>query len=489
VTSVDTGPAPVGTLGWQLPATVIGLPLVVLVGFLSLLGRAGVGIQIGGQPLGALLTPLPTLIVLSALLSPNGRHLFRSMSVDQRRIAVLVGVALTVGVLRAMAQGIPTLLRFQDMAYLFHLSWLVVGMGAMYCLRSDEDRVRVLSWTAWTLFVVLGLHWGRRVLAPVDWWFTGVTDALADLSDKPTHVLKDGDLALFGIALATLCVVLTRRGSPTLAALPTGAGLLVGSHIGHFLLGGSRGALLGSIAGLITLIVVAGWRERGTRIIMVGVLFGLLAAVAVALSSPDVPEVPPSQQATDGATSATDRTTSTPAAPATDHDSDVLTTYEELAGDRSVPRTLRELRGFSRPPRPAGTVGWRLDIWSEVIEEWDESWSHRLFGIGFGTDIAAMTVPGRQGYDGLNRGVHSIAFTTIARQGLVGVTTLILLLWSLMGTTGRPLRSARSILVCGITVGLFDVFLEGVQAPIVLWIAIGVIAAADQSRSARASSA
>ncbi len=98
----------------HLPTWVVGVPVVVLLGFLALLGRSGVGIQIAGLPLGALLTPVPTVFVALMLATRKGQAILSTFSLPQRRVAILVGVAVAVGVLRAAAQGLPTLLRFQD---------------------------------------------------------------------------------------------------------------------------------------------------------------------------------------------------------------------------------------------------------------------------------------------------------------------------------------------------------------------------------------
>jgi hypothetical protein len=137
--------------------------------------------------------------------------------------------------------------------------------------------------------------------------------------------------------------------------------------------------------------------------------------------------------------------------------------------------TVEQLRIVDDVSRRPSEVSWRIDIWTEVIEEWNASWTNRVFGIGFGNEIEAMTVPGRQGYDGLNRGVHSIIFTTLARQGLAGVAVGMSLLGVLL-LTAPPLSRTivAPVILSGLTVGLFDVFLEGVHAPVFLWLTVGL---------------
>ena len=160
--------------------------------------------------------------------------------------------------------------------------------------------------------------------------------------------------------------------------------------------------------------------------------------------------------------------------------------YEIASGRRSVTATLEQLRieggEFARPSQ----VSWRIAIWAGVIDEWNSSWTNRLFGIGFGTEIEAMPVPGRQGFDGLNRSVHSIAFTVLTRQGLVGIAAASALLLAL--ASARPLSRAITTptLTTAIVVGLFDAFLEGVQAPIVLWTLVGLMS--NEQRSSQRSS-
>ena len=104
--------SPTATPDWTVATWVVGVPAVILLGFLALLGRAGVGIQIAGLPLGALLTPVPTLLFVVLLVLPRGRRLLATFSTAERRIAILVGVAVIAGTARAAAQGMPTLLLF-----------------------------------------------------------------------------------------------------------------------------------------------------------------------------------------------------------------------------------------------------------------------------------------------------------------------------------------------------------------------------------------
>jgi hypothetical protein len=85
-----------------------------------------------------------------------------------------------------------------------------------------------------------------------------------------------------------------------------------------------------------------------------------------------------------------------------------------------------------------------------------------------------MTVPGRQGYDGLNRGVHSIAFTILARQGLIGIFAAAALLGAVALGAPRSRLLVIPVVATALVVGLFDVFLEGVQAPMFLWTFIGL---------------
>ena len=152
-----------------LPVWAVGVPAVLLLGFLALLGRAGVGVQVLGLSLGAYLTPLPSVLVAGLIATARGRTLLRSFDRSQRRVAIAVAVAVAAGLLRAAAQGMPTLLRLQDMAYLLHLPWIVVGMAAMKTLASDEERARVLIWLSWTLVVILTLHGTRDFVSPINW--------------------------------------------------------------------------------------------------------------------------------------------------------------------------------------------------------------------------------------------------------------------------------------------------------------------------------
>ena len=454
-----------------LPTWAVGVPVVLLLGFLALLGRAGVGIQLFGLPLGAFLTPLPLVVFGVLLVTRRGRALIRRFDRPQRRVAIAVGIAVGSGVLRAAAQGTPTLLRFQDMAYLPHLAWIIVGIAAMKTLRSDEERLRVLRWIAWTLALALTLHWARGIIAPIGWLFEQLVSSLEVVSDKPSNLMKDGDRALYGIALAAFAMHLTGARSRDLKgiALISIAGLLLGTQLADLFLGGSRGALLGVILGAAVLVVRRPGRAARGILLGAATLSFLLSSAGVLATAPD-PATPPPP---------------TPPHPAEKHS--MRESYEMLAGRRSVTATLEQLRiedgEFARPSE----VSWRIAIWADVIDEWDSSWTNRLFGIGFGTEIEAMTVPGRQGFDSLNRSVHSIAFTVLARQGLVGIAAASALLLALVFP--RPLTrtiTTSALTTTAIVVGLFDAFLEGVQAPIVLWTLVGLVSN-EQSSSQRSS--
>lgn len=450
-----------------LPTWAVGVPAILLLGFLALLGRAGVGIQLFGLPLGAYLTPLPMVAVGILLVPRRGRALIHSFDRPQRRVAMAVGIAVGAGVLRAAAQGTPTLLRFQDMAYLLHLPWIIVGMAAMKTLRSDEERLRVLRWIAWTLALVLTLHWARGVIAPVGWLFEQLVSSLEVVSDKPGNLMKDGDRALYGIALAALAMHLVGARSRGLKGITLIgiAGLLLGTQLADHSLGGSRGALLGVLVGAALLAVRR--PSRAARGILLGTatLSFLLSSAVVLATAPD-PATPPPATAPDPAESLSMRER-----------------YEMLAGRRALTATLEQLRiedgEFARPSE----VSWRIAIWTDVIDEWNSSWTNRLFGIGFGTEIEAMTVPGRQGFDGLNRGVHNITFTVLARQGLVGLLAAAGVLLSLTLVLISTAPPSLAILFAALVVGSFDVFLEGVQAPVFLWFLIGMLA--DDDRESR----
>lgn len=456
-----------------LPAWAIGVPAVLLLGFLGLLGRAGVGIQVIGLPLGAYLTPLPSLLVLGLIRTARGRLLLRSFDRSQRRVAIAVAVAVAVGLLRAAVQGMPTLLRFQDMAYLLHLPWIVLGMAAMKTLASGEERTRVLRWLAGTFAVILTLHWSRGVIVPVEGLFEWLIGSLERVSDKPHRLLKAGDRTMFGIALGALALGLSDRVTVAGASLVIAAGTLIGTDLGGNFLGGSRGALLGGAAGSFFLLAGRLLNRRARLLLAMGFALGLSFALFPIVTEPGTTAEPPT---------ITERYADAPitSQPGTTAELPTITKrYAELAGPRSLSATMEQYDNLT------GNVGWRLQIWNEVIEEWNASWSNRLFGIGFGNDIAAMTVPGRQGFDGANRGVHNILLTIAARQGLLGLTAAagVFLTLALANPWSRSV--VLPLFFGSLVIGLFDVFLEGVQAPVFLWSMIGMLLAwsADEPRT------
>jgi len=446
-----------------LPTWLVGAPVIVLLGFLALLGRAGVGIQIARLPLGALLTPIPTVLVALLMSTRKGRAILSTFSQPQRRVAILVGVAIALGVVRAAAQGRPTLLTFQDMAYLLHLSWIIVGMAAMNGLRSDADRNHVLQWVTWTLLSVLSLHWARRVFSIAETVFAVATTGLTSMSDKPGLFLKEGDAVVFGVTLLALSIHLAGTNGSRRHPRSLLAGFLLGTHIAGILLGGSRGALLGAAIGLLALALAAGWRSMPLRIALVGVAVGVITAAVPILASAPVP-VPDSR----GHSETTEQRTSRL------FGHEILERYEVLAGRRSLASTAEQIRLADDASQLPSEVSWRLDIWNEVVREWNSSWENRIFGIGFGNEIAAMTVKGRQGLDGLNRGVHNIAFTILARQGLTGVIVAAALLCSIVTIPAHRRLLVVPVTLAALTVGFFDVFIEGVQAPIFLWLFVGL---------------
>ena len=441
-----------------LPAWAVGVPAVLLLGFLALFGRAGVGIQVTGLPLGAYLTPLPSVLVAGLITTSRGRMLLRSFDRSQRRVAIAVAVAVAAGLLRAAVQGMPTLLRFQDMTYLLRLPWIVVGMAAMKTLASDEERARVLRWLAWTLAFALTLHWARSGFAQARWMFEQVAGGLMRLSDKPDYLTKDSDRALHITALAALAIHLTRDRSRRGIPLVIIAGLLAGTHFSGFFLGGSRGALVGTALGGALLLSQKTHRDARTIFFATATAAFVVSTTAALATVPESHGTPPQAEAAQGEVLS------------------ILDRYELVAGRRSVSASIGQLRVEDGIFVGASTVGWRLAIWQDVLDEWNSSRTNQVFGIGFGNEIAAMTVPGRSGYDGLNRGVHSIAFTVLARQGLLGVFALTWILFALV--LPQPLRQTAvlPVIAAGIIVGLFDVFLEGVQGPIFVWTMIGLAA-------------
>lgn len=447
-----------------VPTWAVGVPAVLLIGFLALLGRAGVGIQLFGLPLGAYLTPLPSLLVLCLAVTSRGRDLLHSLDRSQRRIALAVLVAVAVGLLRAAAQGMPTLLRFQDMAYLLHLPWIVVGMAAMRALASDEERTRLLRWLAWAFVVVLTVHWARDAKAPVALLFEQLVSALQGGSDKPDLLLKDSDRALFGIALSALALHLTGDRRRTGVGLVSISGLLLGTQLADLVFGGSRGALLGMLLGVAILITQGTPRAARTAFLAGTALSFALSSTAHLGAAPNP-------------TSAVPAATGVEAPKSVESPNESLSIgqrYTLLSNRRAATETFQQLRIKDGQFVEPSTVSWRIDIWRDVIYEWNSSGKNQVFGIGFGNEIEAMTVPGRQGFDGLNRSVHSIAFTVLARQGLLGVVTgsAVLLSFLLRPTLER--RVALAVLGTGIVVGLFDTFFEGVQAPVVLFLILGM---------------
>ena len=447
------------------PTWAVGVPAVLLLGFLALLGRAGVGIQILGLPLGAYLTPLPMVAVGILLVTRRGRALIHSFDRPQRRVAIAVGIAVGAGVLRAAAQGTPTLLRFQDMAYLLHLPWIIVGMSATKTLRSDEERLRVLRWIAWTLALVLTFHWAREIIAPVGWLFEQLVGGLGSLSDKPADLSYNSSFGFYAVALAALSLGYSTAPAGSLIVM---AGALLGTHLSHLLLGGSRGALLGVLLGGAVLFATTSSRASRRALLGIAALFFLLST-AVALTSATLPPAATAPAATAWAS--------------------IRERYEILAGRRSVTATLAQVQMKNGEFSQLSTVSWRIAIWLDIVDEWNTSWTSRLFGIGFGTEIAAMTVPGRQGFDGLNRGVHNIAFTILARQGITGILTTTILLFAVVGSCLRKCSASLSFLTSALTISLLDVFLEGVNVPVALWFLVGLtqLEALSASRAARKS--
>jgi len=446
-----------------LPAGLIGALAVLLLGPLTLLGRAWVGIQIFGMPLGAYLTPLPSILLVSMVLTRRGRERLSSFNRSERRVAVAVAIAVAVGLLRAAGQGLPTLLRFQDMAYLLHLSWVIVGIAAMRMLPTDGHRIRVLRWIAWTFTVTLGLHLLRWASAPAGWAFDRMTGVLGNVSDKPDQLMKDGDLALVSIALSAIAMHLSRRVEAGRAehALVAISGLLLGAHFAGFTLGGSRGAALGVIVG--TALLLRGGAPRAARAALAFcAVFAIVLTLALALATVPEPD------------------TSQPAAPDQTAPLSIAERYEIVAGRRALGATIEQLQveegEFIRPSE----ISWRITIWTEAIGEWRSSARNRSVGIGFGNEIEAMTVPGRQGLDGQNRGVHNIIITVLVRQGAAGILVAAALLFALLSALAGSAPAGIALLTAAIVIAAFDVFLEGVHAPVILWPLIGILICTSQ---------
>jgi len=129
----------------------------------------------------------------------------------------------------------------------------------------------------------------------------------------------------------------------------------------------------------------------------------------------------------------------------------------------------------------------RLIWWRTVI---DETWGGgRLFGLGFGYDLAAQFIKNYNldmGDEFTARSPHSIYFTVLGRMGLVGLAAWLAVVAAIVARTWKAIRIVRhddgALPVLGwwsvswvmLMSASFGVVLEGPMGALVFWIALGV---------------
>ena len=79
-----------------------------------------------------------------------------------------------------------------------------------------------------------------------------------------------------------------------------------------------------------------------------------------------------------------------------------------------------------------GNLNWRLQIWQDVIVDTSKEFKTVIFGYGYKEIIPAMSLPSRQGLDGLNENVHNFIVNIYARGGILQITLFSLFYFSIL---------------------------------------------------------
>lgn len=425
--------------------------LALVIAYLGVLGRAGAGINLLGLPIGALLTPVPSVFCVAFLLSRPGKALFHSLDATTRRVYYAVAFAVIVALLRGLSQAQFSLLHFRDMAYVLHLPWILVAMLAGK--TASRRQMKTLIWVvASTLIAVVALHLLRPSVETVDNVYSWLSIAAERAgSDKPEVFLKSGDIVVLSLSLAALTLHDPVKRMSALAALSSA---FLGVLLARVSLTESRGSALGLLLGIGCVSFAHRNRTRIGTALIGSFFLGVLVFSLSMLASSNYDE-----------------------------------NYDNNSNRRALTQTVVDIRGDidrdwnptgnisfrGRNWNPTGTIGWRIFIWRDVVVEWNATWATRLFGIGFGKDLQAMTVSGRQGYDGLNRGVHNIAITILGRQGLLGLTAFAAVILSLLKFGATSTGVVFPVLLAALVIALFDVFFESAHSPILTWIMVGLL--------------
>ena len=123
-----------------------------------------------------------------------------------------------------------------------------------------------------------------------------------------------------------------------------------------------------------------------------------------------------------------------------------------------------------------GNLGWRLDIWQDIIFDLKET-NKIFFGYGYNGIIPVMEWENgyRLGLDGLNENVHNNWFNILARGGIFQVTLFVfLLLFIVRNSLKNSLNYNIFIFIIPILfVSFFDSSMENAHFPILYYFFLG----------------
>ena len=106
-----------------------------------------------------------------------------------------------------------------------------------------------------------------------------------------------------------------------------------------------------------------------------------------------------------------------------------------------------------------GNLNWRLQIWQDVIVDTSKEFKTVIFGYGYKEIIPAMSLPSRQGLDGLNENVHNFIVNIYARGGILQITLFSLFYFSIFSFYNKNFQNLE-ILIYAIPI-LFVAFFDG----------------------------
>jgi hypothetical protein len=416
-------------------------PIYMMVAILVLLislGRAGSGISFLGIQVAAALLVLPLVATPFFVMTHSG-----ITSMPRRHahffLALVLALMLSIAGLLRPASTL-SLVALRDATYTFYPMWALLSYAivARLCQEGKQRSLRLMHRAIFsaTLFVLI-VAFVSPLQAPL-------TALLSNYSDAPGRIVKYGDLGVAATSLLALAIARLVAGPAAISSRQLQLSGVVFGISSLTVLAFNRGGFLAMLLGTVTILI---WERRRflPYLVRAVVILSLTTPLMLWVSSVSPVEI----------------------------------SHRSLSAEQ-LETSISSLMTLGNEVDRDGTTSWRLAWWTEIFQEAKSSPSALILGQGFGSNLAG-TAAFAGSVDDL-RSPHNFALTLLARQGLVGLLAAglvaLTLLRCLVPRSQRPLQRSGQLLVSAVAVAavvnsIFDVYLEGVQGPVVVWSLIG----------------